>query len=331
MSFKIVAYGVRNTEIPYFNELNKNHYELKLIPELLSHDNIETTKGMDGVLLRANCVADKTNLDQMKKWGIKYVFTRTVGYNHIDLAAAHKNHQLVARVPAYSPHAVADLAFTLGLSLQRHVSLATFNSKNMDFRITPEEFSLEIPDLTIGIVGTGHIGLTEAKNYKALGSTVLGYDVYQSAEAKKIVKFVKQEDLFAQSDIISLHVPYFPGKNDQFINSELISLMKPTALLVNTARAEIVKTSDIISAIKKKQLGGFATDVITHEKDYFGQKVTKINDPQLQELINLYPRVLITPHIGSYTKKALIDMIQISYENFHDVLTTGTTKNLIQE
>ena len=107
--------------------------------------------------------------------------------------------------------------------------------------------------------------------------------------------------------------------------------MKPTSLLVNTARAEIVKTSDIISAIKKKQLGGFATDVITHEKDYFGQKVTKISDPQLQELINLYPRVLITPHIGSYTKKALIDMIQISYENFHDVLTTGTTKNLIQE
>lgn len=331
MAFKIVAYGVRDNEIPYFNELNQEHYELKLIPELLSHDNIATAQGMDGVLLRANCVADAQNLRQMNEWGIKYVFTRTVGYNHIDLAAAQKNHQIVARVPAYSPHAVADLAFTLGLTLQRHVSLAAFNSRNRDFRVTPEEFSLEIPDLTVGIVGTGHIGLVEAKSYKALGATVLGYDVYQSDAAKEVVKFVEQDELFAQSDIVSLHVPYFPGKNDHFINAKLISLMQPTAVLVNTARAEIVAVLDVIDALKKNQLGGFATDVIENERDYIGQKVTTIADAQLQELVNLYPRVLITPHIGSYTKKALIDMIRISYDNFHEVLTTGTCKNIVKE
>ncbi|MBA1394627.1 lactate dehydrogenase, partial [Lactobacillus sp. XV13L] len=124
MTFKIVAYGVRENEVSYFKNLNKYNYELKLIPELLTHENINTAQGMDAVLLRANCIADEENLNKLKNWGIKYVFTRTVGYNHIDLKAIKANDQIVARVPSYSPHAVADLAFSLGLTLQRHISLA---------------------------------------------------------------------------------------------------------------------------------------------------------------------------------------------------------------
>ncbi|AXX65437.1 lactate dehydrogenase [Bombilactobacillus bombi] len=331
MTFKIAAYGVRENEIDYFKNLNKYNYELKLIPELLTHENIDTAQGMDAVLLRANCVADADNLNQLKDWGIKYVFTRTVGYNHIDLTAAHANNQVVARVPSYSPHAVADLAFSLGLTLQRHISLATYNSQQKDFQVKTEEFSQEIHDLTVGIIGTGRIGVTEAQNYQALGAQVLGYDVFQSDAAKEVVEFVDQEELFQQADIVSLHVPYFPGKNDRFVNAELISLMKPTAVLINTARAEIVDVKAVIQALQNQKLGGFATDVIDNEKDYLGKKINQINDPNLQALIDLYPRAIITPHIGSYTKEALRDMITISYDNFNDVLTTGTTKNLVEE
>ncbi|BDR57967.1 NAD(P)-dependent oxidoreductase [Xylocopilactobacillus apicola] len=331
MTFKIVAYGVRENEKPYFVKLNKYNYELKLLPELLNHENIETAKGMDAVLLRANCIADAENLNLMKKWGIKYVFTRTVGYNHIDLAAAKANQQLVARVPSYSPHAVADLAFTLGLTLARHVSLASFNSYQKDFQVKPEEFSREIRDLTIGIVGTGRIGVVEANNYKTLGAKVLGYDVYQSDAAKEVVQFVEQGELFSQADIVSLHVPYFPGKNDRFINAELIAKMKPDAILVNTARAEIVDVDAVVSALKNQKIGGFATDVIDHEQDYLGQKVDEIKDPTLRELTALYPRVIITPHIGSYTVEALKDMISISYDNFNEVLQSGTSQNLVIE
>ncbi|MBA1394101.1 lactate dehydrogenase, partial [Lactobacillus sp. XV13L] len=139
------------------------------------------------------------------------------------------------------------------------------------------------------------------------------------------------DELFKQADIVSIHVPYFPGKNDRFINENLISLMKPTAILVNTARAEIVDVTAVVSALEKNQLGGFATDVIDNEKDYLGKKVTQIQDKNLQTLVNLYPRAIITPHIGSYTQEALHDMIAISYDNFNDILTTGTTKNLVED
>ncbi len=331
MTFKIAVYGVRDNEVDYFKKLNQYQYELKLLPELLTHDNIDTAQGMDAVLLRANCVADAQNLQKLHDWQIKYVFTRTVGFNHIDLQAAQDNGQIVARVPSYSPHAVADLAFTLGLTLQqRRVSWATHASHQKNFIVQPSEFTREIHDLKVGIIGTGRIGLTEAQNYHALGTKVIGYDVFQSEAAKKIVDFKSQEEVFQTADIVSLHVPYFPGKNDRFVNADLINLMKPQAVLVNTARAEIVDISAVVAALQNDRLSGFATDVLDHEADYFGKKVDQIKDLNLQALIDLYPRVLITPHLGSYTEEALVDMIKISFDNFHEVLATGTCDNLVK-
>ncbi|WP_125767735.1 NAD(P)-dependent oxidoreductase [Lapidilactobacillus wuchangensis] len=331
--FKIAAYGVRENEVPFFKKLNKYDYELKLLPELLTHDNIETAKGMDAVLLRANCVGDATNLAKMKEWGIKYVFTRTIGFNHIDLAAAKANDQLVARVPSYSPNAVADLALTLGLTLQRHVAFATYRAHLQNFQVIPEEFSHEIRNLTVGIIGTGHIGVAEAQSYKALGAKVLGYDIYQSDTAKEVVEFVSQEELLAKSDIISLHVPYIKGENDKFINADLLKLVKPTAVLVNTARAEVTNVADIIAALQAGKLGGFAADVIENEGQFIGKNLEgqTISDEHLQALIDLYPKVILTPHIGSYTEEALTDMIRISFDNFNTVLETGTCKNLLSK
>ena len=109
MTLKIVAYGVRPNEVDFFHKLNKYNYELKLVEELLTHDNIETAEGQDAVLLRGNCVADRQNLEKIKSYGIKYVFTRTVGFNHIDLQACKEMNLMVARVPAYSPNSVAEL------------------------------------------------------------------------------------------------------------------------------------------------------------------------------------------------------------------------------
>ena len=149
--------------------------------------------------------------------------------------------------------------------------------------------------------------------------------MFQSEAAKKIVDFKSQEEVFQTADIVSLHVPYFPGKNDRFVNADLINLMKPQAVLVNTARAEIVDISAVVAALQNDRLSGF-----DHEADYFGKKVDQIKDLNLQALIDLYPRVLITPHLGSYTEEALVDMIKISFDNFHEVLATGTCDNLVQ-
>lgn len=326
--FKIVAYGVRENEVPYFKKLNKYNYDVKLVSELLTHDNIETAHGEDAVLLRANCKADATNLAKMDEWGIKYVFTRTVGYNHIDLKTAAKYNMKVARVPAYSPYAVAELAMTLGMMLFRHTALATTMTNKGDFKVSPNTFSGEIHSSTVGIIGTGKIGATEAKLYHGMGTKVLGYDPYPSDYAKQFVTFVDQDELLAKSDIVSIHVPYFPGKNDNLVNADFLKKMKKSAILINTARGQLANYQDILNALKSNEIAAFAADVLPNEANIFGHEfANKISDPVVEQLRELYPRVLMTPHMGSYTKPALTDMVSVSYENFHQVLETGHTDN----
>ncbi|ADG40470.1 MULTISPECIES: NAD(P)-dependent oxidoreductase [Leuconostoc] len=330
--FKITAYGVRENEVAYFRKLNIFNYDLNLIPENLTQSNIGTAKGSDGILLRANNDGSEPVLRQLKDWGIKYVFTRTVGYDHIDLEAAAKLGIIVARVPAYSPYAVADLAMNLGITLVRRTAIATSRAALADFKIETDLFGREIHDLTIGIIGTGKIGLAEAKLYKGLGAKVVGYDVFESDVAKGILTFVSQDELLKMSDIVSLHVPHFPNKNDHFFNDQVISKMKKGAILVNTSRAEITDQSAIIQAIKSGHLGGFGADVVLREKEIFGHQFDEnhiLKDEEVTELLDLYPKVLLTPHIGSYTEEALTDMINISYQNFNDVLIKGTTVNQV--
>lgn len=328
--FKITAYGVRENEIDYFYKLNIFDYDLNLISENLTQSNIDTAKGSDGVLLRANNDGSEPVLRQLKSWGIKYVFTRTVGYNHIDIQAAARLGITVARVPSYSPYAVADLAMNLGITLARRTAIATSRAALADFKVKSDLFGREIHDLTIGIIGTGKIGLAEAKLYKGLGAKVVGYDIFESDAAKEILDFVSQDELLAISDIVSLHVPHLPNKNDHFFNEKLISKMKQGAILINTSRAEITDQSAIISAIKSGQIGGFGADVVLHEKAIFGHQFDEnhiLKDKEVAELLDLYPKVLLTPHIGSYTEEALTDMISISYQNFNDMLVSGTTNN----
>ncbi|MBS9338582.1 lactate dehydrogenase [Fructobacillus sp. M2-14] len=332
MAFKIISFGTRDNEISHFDALNKEGFELTYKAENLTHENIELVKGFDGVLLRANNVADKQNLDQMAEWGIKYVFTRTVGYNHIDLDAAKANGQIVAYVPAYSPYAVADLAFGLGIMQNRNLSGAVANSQEGDFRPNPASFVPEFQNLTVGIVGTGKIGLAEAKLWKGVGSKVLGYDPFPKDGIEDILTYASLEDLLKESDIVSLHVPYFKGTNDQFFAEKELKMMKSSAVLVNTARAEITDEEAIIEAVKNGEIKGFATDVISNERAYFGQvqpEAAKDSASIMAQFHALYPKIVLTPHIGSYTENALDDMISISYQNFKNAIDGNFEQNFL--
>lgn len=333
MTFKIACYGVRSNEVDTFNKYNKYNYELVLIEDLLTHENVETAKGCDAVLLRGNCVADERNLNILaKEYGIKYVFTRTVGFNHIDLEAAKKLGLVSARVPAYSPNSVAELSLTLAMMLLRHTAHTVNETSNLNFVVDSTMFSKEIRNCTVGIIGMGRIGLTEAKLFKGLGAEVVGHDVYQSEEAKSVVKFLELDELLEISDIVSLHVPYFKGQNDDLVNEEFISKMKDKAILINTARGEVQDNKAIIEAIKSGKLDGFATDVIKNEKSIFFKKfdnIEDIEDETIREFVGLYPKVLVTPHVGSNTDEALKNMVEISMDNFNEYLTTGTCKNLL--
>lgn len=328
---KITAYGVRPTERPYFEQLNQYHFEMHYVADLLTHANVAEAQGSDAVLVRGNCVVDQATLQQFKAWGIHYVFTRSVGYNHMDVAAAQHLGIRLARVPGYSPFAVAELALTLGLTLFRRVDQAVDQTRQGDFTVGANLFSREIHTATVGIIGAGRIGLAEAQLYRGLGAQVISYDHHPSAAAHAQTRVCGLDELLAQSDVVSLHIPYVPGKNEHFINQDRLAQMKPTAILVNTARGEVVDETAVLRALDQRQLGGYGTDVFPDETTIMGhdfKTAQALPTPAVKQLVT-HPHVLVTPHVGSYTVSALQDMITISYDNFHTAFTTGKVPNAI--
>ena len=307
---KIVCFGVRETEVPYFHKLNEKFgYELKLVTENLTHENVEEAIGAEAIMVRGNCKADRRNLEILKEHGLQYVLTRTVGFDHVDLEA------------------VKDL----GIEKQKKKIENRNKTKQKDFTVDATMFSKEVRNCTVGVLGTGRIGLTTAKLFKGLGAKVLGYDVFQSDAAKEVVEFKTLDEVIAESDIISIHMPFFKDSNYHIVNDDFISKMKDGAILVNTARGELQDLEAIIRGIESGKLGGFGTDVLEGEAGTFFKdlKGTTLQNPVFEKLVDLYPRVLITPHMGSYTDEALINMIEISYENLREYLNEGTCKNQI--
>ncbi len=331
MKKEIICFGVRDYEIPYFEKLGKEYdYKLVLKPQFLNTENYKDALGYEVVMVRGNCVVNDAAMKDLADHGLKYYLTRTAGYNHVDINACEKYGIESAFVPGYSPNAISELALTLAMMLLRNTAYTTDYTHNLNFKVTNQMFSREVRGCTVGILGCGRIGCTSASLFKGLGARVIGYDVYQSENAKKLVEFVSLDEFIKQSDIILVHLAYIPGKNDNFINEEFISKMKKNAILVNIARGEVLDINAAVNAVENNHLAGLAIDVIDHEKTLFFHNFEKIEDienPTFRKLVSLYPRVLITPHIGSSTDKALIDMIEVSLKNMDEYLETNTCKN----
>lgn len=329
---KLVCYGVRETEVPFFEEINKKFgYDIKLVLSGLNDENVKEAMGAEAIMVRGGCKADRQNLELLKAHGLQYVLTRTVGINHVDLEAVKDLGLKAARVPGYSPNAISELALSLAMMLLRHTAYTVNRTKDKNFTIDSFMFSKEIRNCTVAVLGAGRIGLTTAKLFKGLGARVIAYDVFQSDAAKEIVEFMELDQVLAEADIISVHMPYIQGVNERMINDEFIAKMKDNAILVNTSRGEVQDTEAIIRAIESGKLGGFGTDVLENEYDVFFKDLTgqALEDKTKEKLISLYPKVLVTPHIGSYTDETLTNMIEYSYENLREYLNDGTCKNSI--
>ncbi|MGL4394662.1 MAG: NAD(P)-dependent oxidoreductase [Brevinema sp.] len=327
---KIVSYGVRPVEEAFFHSLNTFGYELVLIRELLTDDNVDLCEGADVVMLRGNCKAHRQNLTAMKKMGVQYLLTRTVGYDHIDLQAIKDlGFKLCARVPAYSPTAISELAVSLALGLSRKSFAMISHSSQKNYIAYDEYFAKEIRHSTVAIIGAGRIGICSAKAFLGMGAKVLAYDPFPSEEAKNLLTLTSLEQIQQEADIILLHSPYFKDSNHHLINREFLSKVKDGAILVNTARGELIDTEALLEAVESHKLSGVALDVISGESAYFFKDNSNqiLPDPIVEKLASYYPRVIITPHLASFTDQALTNMIEISYQNLNEFLTTNSCKN----
>ncbi len=330
MKGKMICFGVRDYEKPYFEELGKKYdYDLVLSSVYISNETWELAKGYEMVMVRGNCNLDAAHLKLLKENGLKYYLTRTAGYNHVDVAACKELGIETAYVPGYSPNAISELALSLAMALLRNVVYTTDLTHNGKFKVTNQMFSREVRGCTVGIMGCGRIGCTTAKLFAGLGSKVIGYDVYESDYAKSILEFKTIDEFVKEADIIICHMAYIKGKNDNFISREMISKMKKDAIIVNVARGQVLDTQAALDAIKEGMLAGLGLDVLPDEAKLFNHEFDPkhMDTPIHQEIVDLYPKVLITPHIGSATDMALIDMIEVTLKNMDEYLATGKCKN----
>jgi D-lactate dehydrogenase len=236
----------------------------------------------------------------------------------VDLKVAAELGIKVVRVPAYSPYAVAEHAVGLVLMLDRKL----YKSYN---RVRDDNFSLEgllgfdLHGSTVGIVGTGKIGVCFAQIMRGFGCHLLAYDPYQNPACLELgVKYLELPELLAKSDIVSLHCPLTP-ETHHLINAEMLEHLKMGAILINTSRGGSIDTQAAIAAIKSGKIGGFGIDVYEQEEDLFFEDLsdTVIQDDAFQ-LLQSFPNVVITAHQGFFTRNALEAIAQTTLSNISD-------------
>lgn len=330
---KVFFYGVRDVEVPIFEAVNKKFgYDVTLVPEYLT-DEATTRKaaGNDVVVLRGNCFATKERLDIYKEMGVQYVLTRTVGVNHIDIPHAKELGFKTAYVPFYSPNAIAELALTLAMDLLRSVTYTANKTKDRNFIVDKQMFSKEVRNCTVGVIGLGRIGMIAAKLFKGLGANVIGYDLFPKTGVEDIVTQVSMDELLEKSDIITLHAPYIK-ENGKVITKETLAKMKDGVILINTGRGELVDTEALVEALENGKVSGAGIDTLENEVSIFFKDfgVQKLENEAFEKLVQMYPRVLITPHVGSFTDEAALNMIETTFENIKEYLETGDCKNKIK-
>ena len=305
---KIFFYALREyDEKKYVEECAAQYsFDYDYTSEYPSMENLDMVKGCEGVAIITNPI-NAEMLDKMKELGVKYLTTRSIGYEHIDVAYADKIGIKVAHV-TYAPESVADYTIMMMLIACRQMPYIMQKSAVQDFTLKGK-IGKEISASTIGVLGTGNIGATVVKHLKGFGCRVLMNDVYEKEELKEFGEYTDKETLIKESDIITLHVPALES-NYHMIDADAISRMKDGVIIVNCARGSLIDSDAMIDALKSGKIGFAALDTIENEAGlyYLNRSGDLLDNPERAVLIS-FPNVYLTPHMAFYTERTIHDMI----------------------
>ncbi|KRM00071.1 D-2-hydroxyacid dehydrogenase [Liquorilactobacillus satsumensis] len=326
---KILMLSVRDDEKAAIKAWEKrNQIAVTTVPWELHPETASKVAGFDGLVVQQRSKIEAEVYPLLKAAGLKQVTTRTAGYDMVDVKAAVANGLVVTNVPAYSPRSVAELALAHTMRLIRNLEIFDKRMEKQDFRWVGLQ-AAEIHSLTIGIIGAGRIGATSAQIFNALGANVIAYDVQEREELKSILTYKRKEEVLAQADVICLHVDLNPT-SVKLIDEKALSLMKPTAFLVNECRGPVVDTEALITALEHKQLAGAALDTLTGEENFFNFNLEgkKLPSQQLERLRS-FDNVILTPHVGFYTNIAVKNMVDISLDDVVTILHGGRSEHQV--
>jgi len=290
-------------------------HKLSFFDARLSAETIQLATGAEAVCAFVNDEVDRDVLAGLASRGIRLVALRSAGVNNVDLEAAQREGITVARVPAYSPYAVAEHTMALILTLNRKTHRAYNRVREGNFALEGL-LGFDLNAKTAGVIGTGKIGEIVAKILTGFGCNVLAYDVRPNPACEAMgVRYVSMEELFPSCDLITLHCPLTPATH-HLINAEAVRRLKPGVMLVNTSRGGVVDTRAVIKGLKDGTIGSLGLDVYEEETDLFFEDLSNrfISDDVFARLLT-FPNVLMTGHQAFFTKEALANIAETTMAN----------------
>lgn len=316
---KVAVFSTKAYDRRFLEAANTQHgHELIFFEPHLTQETSPLAADFPCACVFVNDRLDTTTLSAIKEKGTRLIALRCAGFNNVDLAAAADLGITVVRVPAYSPYAVAEHTLGLILTLNRKIHRAYNRVREGNFSLDGL-LGFDLHDRTVGIVGTGKIGTIVAQILNGLGCHLLVYDKFRNQECEALgAKYVELPELFAASDIITLHCPLMP-ETYHLVDAQALSQMKTGVMLINTSRGALIDTEAAINALKSGKLGYLGLDVYEQESDLFFEDLSSqvIQDDVFQRLLT-FPNVIITGHQAFFTEEALSNIAATTLSNITD-------------
>ena len=318
---RIIFFDIKDYDREFFEKYGKNYnYEMSFFKSRLSLENVHLTKGYDVVCAFTNDDIGKETIDAMAENGVRLLAMRCAGFNNVSLKDIHNRFKVV-RVPAYSPHAIAEYTVGLILAVNRKINKAYVRTREGNVSINGL-MGVDLYGKTAGIIGTGKIGQILIKILKGFDMKVIAYDLFPNQKVADELGFeyVSLDELYAKSDIISLNCP-LTKDTKYMINRRSMLKMKDGVILVNTGRGQLIDSADLVEALKDKKVGAVALDVYEEEENYFFEDKSNqvIEDDILGRLLSFY-NVLITSHQAYFTKEAVDAITVTTLNNIKDFI-----------
>ncbi|MCA9223397.1 MAG: 2-hydroxyacid dehydrogenase [Planctomycetales bacterium] len=313
---RIAVFSTKPYDRRFFESANAEFgHELHFFEPRLTHETLPLATGFPGVCVFVNDVLDATVLQQLANEGLRLVALRCAGFNNVDVPTADQLGVTVVRVPAYSPHAVAEHTVGMMLSLNRKLHRAYGRVRESNFALDGL-LGFDMNGRTVGLIGTGKIGLVTAGILKGFGCRLLAYDLYPNDQLSAMGgQYVDLPEIYAEADIISLHCP-LTAETHHLIDEQAVNQMKPGVMLVNTSRGAIIDTRAAIEGLKSGKIGALGIDVYEEESELFFEDHSDqvLVDDVFARLLT-FPNVLITGHQAFFTREALEQIARTTLSN----------------
>ena len=313
---KILFYDTKSYDREFFEKLLPSYpgIEIKFIEANIHEETAALAHGYDAICAFVNADLGAPVIEELHRQGVKLILMRCAGYNNVDLETAARCEIQVARVPGYSPEAVAEHAMALALTANRHTHKAYIKCRENNFALNGL-MGVNFYQKTAGIIGTGKIGQAMAKICRGFGMKVIAYDLFPNKNLD-FLEYVSLNELLATSDLISLHCPMNP-ETEHLINSETIAKMKDGVILINAARGALVDTKALIEAIESGKIGAVGTDCCEGEDDFI-RRDQKYDGRVLNHdyiILKSFQNTIVTPHVAFFTNQAVSDMVESSLKS----------------